>query len=48
MKEHRKVLNICIVLGIVLLLTHYPEEVLSEPFFRAYHWVWRRFELWRY
>ncbi len=30
------------------LLTHYPEEVLCEPFFRVYHWVWRRFELWRY
>lgn len=30
------------------LLTHYPEEVLWEPFFRVYHWVWRRFELWRY
>lgn len=30
------------------LLTHYPEEVICEPFFRVYHWVWRRFELWRY
>lgn len=30
------------------LLTHYPEEVLCEPFFRVYHWIWRRFELWRY
>ena len=30
------------------LLTHYPEEVLWEPFFRVYHWIWRRFELWRY
>lgn len=29
------------------LLTHYPEEVISEPFFRIYHWAWRRFELWR-
>lgn len=29
------------------LLAHYPEEVLWEPFFRVYHWVWRRFELWR-
>lgn len=29
------------------LLSHYPEEVLSEPFFRLYHWFWRRFELWR-
>lgn len=30
------------------LLTHYPEEVLCEPFFRVYHWIWRRFELWRW
>ena len=30
------------------LLTHYSEEVICEPFFRVYHWVWRRFELWRY
>lgn len=30
------------------LLTRYPEEVLWEPFFRVYHWMWRRFELWRY
>lgn len=30
------------------LLTHYPEEVLWEPFFRVYHWVWRKLELWRY
>lgn len=30
------------------LITHYPEEVLWEPFFRVYHWIWRRFELWRY
>ena len=30
------------------LLTHYPEEVICEPFFRVYHWVWRRLELWRY
>ena len=30
------------------LLTHHPEEVLCEPFFRVYHWIWRRFELWRY
>ena len=29
------------------LLTHYPEEVICEPFFRVYHWIWRRFELWR-
>lgn len=30
------------------LLTHYPEEVICEPFFRVYHWVWRRLELWKY
>lgn len=30
------------------LVRHYPEEVMWEPFFRVYHWVWRRFELWRY
>lgn len=30
------------------LLTHYPEEVLWEPMFRVYHWIWRRFELWRW
>lgn len=30
------------------LLTHYPEEVMWEPVFRVYHWIWRRFELWRY
>ena len=30
------------------LLTHYPEEVLWEPFFRVYHWLWRKLELWRF
>ena len=30
------------------LLKHYPEEVLWEPFFRVYHWIWRMLELWRY
>lgn len=30
------------------LLYHYPEEVLWEPVFRMYHWVWRKLELWRY
>lgn len=30
------------------LLAHYPEEVICEPFFRVYHWIWRRFEIWRY
>ena len=29
------------------LITHYPEEVLWEPIFRLYHYVWRKFELWR-
>ena len=32
----------------IRLLTHYPEEVLWEPFFRVYHWVWRKLELWRF
>ena len=30
------------------LLTHYPEEVMWEPVFRVYHWLWRRFEWWRF
>ena len=30
------------------LLSHYPEEVICEPFFRLYHWVWSKLELWRY
>jgi len=30
------------------LLTHYPEEVMWEPVFRLYHWLWRRFEWWRF
>jgi len=29
------------------LLTHYPEEVMWEPVFRVYHWLWRKLELWR-
>lgn len=32
----------------VRLFSHYPEVCFIEPFFRVYHWVWRRFELWRY
>ena len=30
------------------LVGHYPEEVMWEPGFRVYHWIWRRLELWRY
>lgn len=30
------------------LLTHYPEEVLWEPWFRVYHWIWRKCRLWRW
>lgn len=26
----------------------YPEEVLCEPFFRVYHWLWRTLRLWRF
>jgi len=26
----------------------YPEEVLCEPFFRVYHWIWRTLRLWRF
>ncbi len=29
------------------LIAHYPEEVLWEPVFRVYHWVWRKCEFWR-
>lgn len=29
-------------------LRFYTEEVLCEPFFRIYHWVWRKLELWRW
>ena len=29
-------------------LWNYPSEVLWEPVFRVYHWVWRRFKLWRF
>ena len=28
-------------------LKDYPSEVLWEPVFRVYHWVWRKFQLWR-
>lgn len=26
----------------------YPEETISEPFFRVYHLIWRRMRLWRF
>ena len=29
------------------LIAHYPEEVLWEPVFRVYHWVWRKCEFWK-
>lgn len=29
-------------------MTSYPEEVICEPFFRIFHWGWRRFKLWKY
>ena len=29
-------------------LSDYPSEVLWEPVFRVYHWVWRRFKLWKF
>lgn len=29
-------------------LTSYPEEVICEPFARVYHFVWRKFGLYRY
>ena len=31
----------------LILIAHYPEEVLWEPVFRLYHWVWRKCEFWR-
>lgn len=33
---------------IMHLVGHYPLEVLSEPFFRIFHWVWRGLRLWRF
>ncbi|MBE6330830.1 MAG: hypothetical protein E7070_00785 [Bacteroidales bacterium] len=29
------------------ILRFYPSEVLWEPFFRLYHWMWRTLQLWR-
>lgn len=29
-------------------LTSYPEEVICEPFARVYHFMWRKFSLYRY
>ena len=29
-------------------LKDYPSEVLWEPIFRVYHWVWRKFRLWKF
>lgn len=29
-------------------LKEYPSEVLWEPIFRVYHWVWRKFRLWKF
>ena len=29
------------------LFEYYTEEVIFEPFFRVYHYIWRRFRLWR-
>lgn len=30
------------------LVRFYPNEAICEPFFRVYHWMWRRFEWWRW
>lgn len=29
-------------------LSDYPSEVLWEPLFRVYHWMWRKFKLWKF
>ena len=33
---------------VMRLVKSYPEEALWEPWFRVYHWVWRKLELWRF
>lgn len=30
------------------LVRHYPEEAICEPFFRVYHFLWRKLSLWRF
>lgn len=30
------------------LLRHYPEEVIWEPVFRFYHYIWRTLKLWKF
>lgn len=30
------------------LMHYYPQEVLWEPFYRLYHWIWRTLQLWRF
>lgn len=27
---------------------HYPEEALFEPWFWVYHYIWRKFSLWKF
>ena len=31
----------------LMFLRYFPEEVLWEPVFRLYHWIWRKWELWK-
>ena len=31
----------------LMFLRYFPEEVLCEPVFRMYHWLWRKWELWK-
>ena len=30
------------------LMHYYPQEVLWEPFYRLYHWIWRTLQLWQF